>query len=176
MQVIKFKGNRGLPDFLKDSIRSLIKTVYTEDIDVTVEKHKENKTDPQRKYFWALIKELRLAIKNRQTEQDIYLHILRVYGVSDWVMLPEDQIIVAKDYYRIVEDKGPATLRDSVGRELPVRQLKCWKGLSDYSKEEACMLIDGAISECESCGIQTDSPEDLKRMKEQWGVDIGQEA
>lgn len=171
--MIKVKDKIGLPQYVKESIKALIENVIDKNIDVTIDKHHEKKTDPQRKYFWELVKLIREALKNGQTEQDIYCTLLHDYGISDWLAIPEDQIKVIKPYYRIIEEKGESTLTTPKGKVIEVKQLKCWKGLSEYNKEEACMLIDGAVEECKALGIPTDTPDELNRMKQEWGVDLG---
>ena len=50
--------------------------------------------------------------------------------------------------------------------------LRCWKGLSEYDTNEACMLIDGAVEECKSLGIPTDTPDEIRKMKELWGIEL----
>lgn len=171
--MIYLKTRIRMPEYIKESIKALVGNISDKDLDVVIRKHQEEKTDNQRKYFWALVGEIRMAMKHGTTENDVYLSILRDHGVSEWIALPEDQMCIAKSYYRIVEDKGSTVLRTPSGKELEVRQLKCWKGLSSYTTEEACVLIDGAIEECKALGINTDTPEEIARMKEQWGVDIG---
>ena len=170
--MIYIKSKIKLPDYIKETVRTLIAPLADYDIDISIQKHREEKTDSQRKYFWALVGEIRIALKNGTTESDVYLSILRDYGVSEWTALPKDQIYIAKSYYRIVEDRGSSVLRTPSGKTLEVRQLKCWKGLSAYTAEEACMLIDGAIEECKNLVIQTDTPEEIRKMKEVWGVKL----
>lgn len=170
--MIYIKSKIKLPDYIKDTVKTLIAPLADYDIDVNIRKHQEEKTDNQRKYFWALVKEIRMELKNGTTENDVYCNILQEYGFSEWIALPEDQIYIARSYYRIVEDKGSSVLRTPSGRELEVRQLKCWKGLSAYTTEEACVLIDGAIEECKVLGIQTDTPEEIRKMKEVWGIKL----
>ncbi len=173
MQLIRFDGDIEVPGYVKDAIRPLIASISDKDIDITIEKHKSEKTDQQRKYLWALIRKLRQHLKNGITEEDVYIHLLRVYGISDWLALPEEQIFLAKEYFRIVEDKGESVLRTPTGKEISVRQLRCWKGLSQYSTEEACMLIDGVVEECKGYRIPTDTPNQIIKLKALWGVDIG---
>ena len=57
-----------MPNYVKESIRSLVKSICDKDVDVSIALHKESKTDQQRKYFWTLVKELRSVMKNGQTE------------------------------------------------------------------------------------------------------------
>ncbi len=171
--MIYLKTRIRMPEYIKESIKALVGNISDKDLDVVIRKHQEEKTDNQRKYFWALVGEIRMAIKNGTTEKDVYLNLLRENGVSEWIALPEDQVQVAKSYYRIVEDKGGTVLTTPSGKELEFRQLQCWKGLSLYTTEEACVLIDAAIEECKALGLETDTPDEIARMKQQWGVDIG---
>jgi hypothetical protein len=53
-----------MPNYVKESIRSLVKSICDKDVDVSIALHKESKTDQQRKYFWTLVKELRSVMKN----------------------------------------------------------------------------------------------------------------
>lgn len=47
------------------------------------------------------------------------------------------------------------------------------KGSSEYNTKEMSDFIDGVVSDAQDLGIETLTPDELKRMKEQWGVDIG---
>ena len=85
-----------MPNYVKEGIRSLIKLICDKDVDVSIALHKESKTDQQRKYFWTLVKELRSSMKNGQTENDVYLQLLRGYGTSDLISLPSDQVHLAR--------------------------------------------------------------------------------
>ena len=46
--------------------------------------------------------------------------------------------------------------------------VKC-KGTSEYSTKEMSVFLDGIISECQEVGIETDTPEQIARYKEEWG-------
>ena len=43
------------------------------------------------------------------------------------------------------------------------------KGTSEYSTKEMSVFLDGIISECQEVGIETDTPEQIARYKEEWG-------
>ena len=42
------------------------------------------------------------------------------------------------------------------------------KGTSEYSTKEMSVFLDGIISECQEVGIETDTPEQIARYKEEW--------
>jgi hypothetical protein len=39
-------------------------------------------------------------------------------------------------------------------------------------KKEMAHFIDGIVFECKQLGIETLPPDELERLKEQWGIDI----
>ena len=43
------------------------------------------------------------------------------------------------------------------------------QGTSEYSTKEMSVFLDGIISECQEVGIETDTPEQIARYKEEWG-------
>ncbi len=43
------------------------------------------------------------------------------------------------------------------------------KGTSEYSTKEMSVFLDGIISECQEVGVETDTPEQIARYKEEWG-------
>lgn len=161
-----------MPNYVKEGIRSLIKLICDKDVDVSIALHKESKTDQQRKYFWTLVKELRSSMKNGQTENDVYLQLLRGYGTSDLISLPSDQVHLARACYRIVEVQSQEEFVNKENERITVCTLRCWKGLSEYDTNEACMLIDGAVEECKNLGIPTDTPDEIRKMKEMWGIEL----
>lgn len=42
------------------------------------------------------------------------------------------------------------------------------KGTSEYSTKEMSVFLDGIISECQELGIETDTPEQIAKYKEEW--------
>lgn len=111
-------------------------------------------------------------MKNGQTENDVYLQLLRGYGTSDLISLPSDQVHLARACYRIVEVQSQEEFVNKENERITVYTLRCWKGLSEYDTNEACMLIDGAVEECKNLGIPTDTPDEIRKMKEMWGIEL----
>ena len=70
--------------------------------------------------------------------------------------------------WRAVKVLGEITVGSMTGV-----QLQCYYGSHTYDTEEMSRLIDGVVTECRELGIETLPPDELKRMKEQWGVEIG---
>ena len=71
--MIYLKTRIRMPEYIKESIKALVGNISDKDLDVVIRKHQEEKTDNQWKYFWALVGEIRMAMKNGMTENDVYL-------------------------------------------------------------------------------------------------------
>lgn len=46
------------------------------------------------------------------------------------------------------------------------------RGSHTYNTEEMSVLIDGIVSDCKEQGIETATPDELERMKQQWKVEL----
>jgi hypothetical protein len=59
---------------------------------------------------------------------------------------------------------------------IPVKYLddaifyKVYRGSSTYDTKEMSSLIDGTVADAQELGIQTATPDELRVMKERWGV------
>ena len=45
-------------------------------------------------------------------------------------------------------------------------------GSSTYDTKEMSALIDSIVCEAKSLNIETETPEEIERMKREWGIDI----
>lgn len=142
-------------------------------LDVSFNVHREKRSLDANSYFWVLIGKLQQRLQNGSTKDEIYLMLLERFGAYTYLPVPSDSIDDAKAVFRIVKDRGVSTLISQSGKQIEVHTLQCWKGSSCYNTKEMSVLIDGVVRECQDYGIDTCTPEELKRMKEQWGIDIG---
>lgn len=57
------------------------------------------------------------------------------------------------------------------GQELVFYRI--YRGSHTYDTKEMSVLIDGTVEEAKDLGIETMTPDQIKEMKQKWGVDIG---
>lgn len=117
---------------------------------------KKHRSISQNAYMWELINQI--ANKLNRSKEDIYLELLKDYGVSVVVSLLSS-IDVSK-YFKYYEEIGKGVLK---GKEFT--HYRYYKGSSEYNTEEMAHLIDGVIQECENMGIPTLSDEDIRKMR-----------
>lgn len=111
-------------------------------------------------YAWKLITEI--ADELRISKDAVYLAMLKHYGQGELISvlahIPIDGFI---KYY---EEAGESTLNGKLFKHYRV-----YKGSSEYDTREMSIFIDGIIAEAKELNIQTETPEEIARIKSLWG-------
>jgi hypothetical protein len=68
------------------------------------------------------------------------------------------------EYVKYFEEAGESTLN---GKQFT--HYKVYKGSSEFDAREMSILIDGIVSEAKNLGIQTETPNEIARLKSMWG-------
>ena len=132
------------------------------DLDVTVKRWRERRSLDANAYFWKLAGLMAEALGT--SKEEIYLMMLERYGVYTHLIVKPKVVDRIKREWRTVIDLGEVTVNGQTGI-----QLQCFFGSSTYDSKEMSRLIDGTIHDAKTLGISTESPEEIARMKEEWG-------
>lgn len=131
-------------------------------LSIDVKKWKSKRTLDANAYFWVLCSKIADYIQISKTE--VYEWLLGDYGEFE-----KDD----KGYISItVSDR--VDMRRIGGHWKCIGELEGFntyikiKGSSEYNRAEMAKLIDGAIYECKSLGIETMPPEEIERMIKAW--------
>lgn len=140
---------------------------------VEIKEHREKRSLDANAYYWALLGKLHKALKISSS----YCHnlMLRRYGTLErfdekpvYLVVPDTDEAAAKadeaDTYHIKPTSSVRTGKD--GKSY--RTYMLLRGSHDYNTEEMSALIDGIVEECKQVGIETLTPLELERMKEEW--------
>lgn len=118
-------------------------------------------------YFWVLAGEL--AARTGRPPDGIYRDYVRdIGGNYDVIPVREDRIEAWDRLWcdghigRMTVDIGPC--RNVKG----YHNIKTYIGSSDYDNRQMSRLIDLAVEDCKEYGIETMTPEELARLKEDW--------
>lgn len=114
------------------------------------------------KYAWQLIGEI--ADKLRTSKDEVYLMMLKRYGQSELISVLAH--IRIGGYVKYYEEAGESTLN---GKRF--KHYRVYKGSSEFDAREMAILIDGIVSEAKELGIQTETPEEIEKMKSLWKED-----
>lgn len=123
-------------------------------------------------YFWVLVKKLAVKLSTPSTplsNMDIYRQYIKDYGISQTVPIADDRI---SEWERIWDIKGDGWVCENIGSCKNVKgysNIKSYYGTSVYDSKQMARLIDAVIADCKEQGIETLPPNEIERMKQQWG-------
>lgn len=137
--------------------------VESEDITKVVEIYAEKKKRSltANSYMWLLLN--KLAIKLNTTDEELYLDFLRKYGTKDYIAAPIESEEILKRMYKIVE-----VVKDCTINSTKAVTFRLIRGSSKYDSKEFSILLDAVVEECKSQGIETETPEKLKLLLDNW--------
>ena len=153
-----------LPEYekLKDKDKLRIKTVQ----------YRKKRSINANNYAWALMSKIAAVLK---TDKDsIYEIMLQKYGTP---YLDENGTSEKISVLSNIDVSKYGIHTKFIGKgyagDKEFSHYIVIKGSSEYNTKEMSDFIDGVVSDAQDLGIETLTPDELKRMKEQWGVDIG---
>ena len=112
-------------------------------------------------YAWKIITEIANIV--RASKDEIYLKMLKRYGQSDLISVLSH--IPVEHYFKYYEEAGESELNGKMFTHYRV-----YKGSSEFDSREMSIFIDGVVSEAKELGIQTETPDELAKMKSLWGT------
>ena len=117
---------------------------------------KKHRSLSQNAYMWQLINEI--GVKIRKSKEEVYLQMLKDYGVSEIVSMLSS--INPKGFFKYYEAIGTGIVNNK-----EFTHYKIYKGSSEYDTKEMSVLIDGVIQEAENLGIPTLTKEEIEKMR-----------
>lgn len=141
------------------------------DVDIDIKKHREIRSNEANKYCWVLCEKIAQKLideKVKHTKIDVYREAIREIGV--WVDKELDPD-TAKTFSTAWKMLGTGWLTEQVdysksGENVIIR---FYYGSSRYNKKQMSRLIDNLVQDCKALGIETDTPEQIAKIKSLWG-------
>lgn len=119
------------------------------------EYHKK-KTLSQNAYAWVLINEI--ANKINKSKEQVYLQMLKDYGQRTEILLKAD--VEVKTYFKYYEAVSKIKKDD-----IEFIEYYLYKGSSQFDSKEMSIFIDGIVEEAKQLGIQTMTPNEIRKME-----------
>lgn len=136
-----------------------IKNLINCDITLEIKKWRNKRSLDANAYAWKLISEL--AVKFESSKDEIYLKMLKDYGVSLVVSVKsEEDIEKIQKAFKYYEPFGSGVIG-----EKKFTHYKIYIGSSGYDTKEMSVFIKGIVSECESVGIPTLTPKEIAELE-----------
>lgn len=131
-----------------------------EKLSLKIDKYREKRSLNANNYAWKLLTEIANIV--RASKEEIYLKMLKRYGQS--VMISVEAHIPFTEYYKYFDEAGEGTVNGKL-----FKHYKIYKGSSEFDKQEMSIFLDGIIAEAKDMGIQTETPDQIAKMKSLWG-------
>jgi len=117
-------------------------------------------------YCWTLIGEI--AEKVNSSNQEVYELMIRRYSKAYTYIIAKPEAVeqtkaTLKDAHVYAYEIGDKSVDGTNGI-----QLQLFFGSSTFDTKQMSRLIDGIVSEAKDLGIETATPEELSRLKDEW--------
>lgn len=143
---------------MRGTIKKLIP--YMLELDDTkiyeVKEYKEKRNLDQNAKYWKLLNELSLTLKI--SVEELHFKMLKNYSQRYEILVPKDIKLRGIEYY----EKKSKIIRN--GQEFIVYQV--FTPSHELNTREFALLLQGLCDECKEQGIETLSPNELKKLEE----------
>lgn len=156
-------------DYLQD--------IVDKDLRITVKQWRERRSLNSNNYYWQLLS--KIADRLRISKPYCHNMMMRRYGQTEmfdgqiaYTMLPDNDD-TQKRMDEMEEAHFAPTAMTREGKDGT--RYRAWKLLVPSHRMDSkhmSILIDGIVEEAQQLGIQTLTPDELQRIKDQWGVEL----
>ena len=149
---------------INEDITASIDKIRDKMLNLTAKIHREKRSLDANAYAWVLMQKIAEAIHT--DKWSVYLMMLERYSpVFTHIIVRPEAVERVMGEWRTVKVLGPIQVNGSSGI-----QLQCYFGSSTFDSKEMASFIDGIVSECKEMGIETLSPDEIERMRREWGI------
>ena len=149
---------------INEDITASIDKIRDKMLNLTAKIHREKRSLDANAYAWVLMQKIAEAIHT--DKWSVYLMMLERYSpVFTHIIVRPEAVERVMGEWRTVKVLGPIQVNGSSGI-----QLQCYFGSSTFDSKEMSSFIDGIVSECKEMGIETLPPDEIERMRRQWGI------
>ena len=139
--------------------------------DIEIKEHRNRRSLDANAYCWVLLDKIsvELSKENHISPEDVYRQLIpHVGGNSKILPIKNDAV---ESWERIWSENRTGWICEDMGecRTLEgYRNIRCYYGSSVYDTKQMSRLIDLVVQEAKQLGIETMTPAELDRIKEEW--------
>ncbi len=155
---ITFEINEGLP------IVNILLNLFHKKLSISAKEYKKKRSLDANAYCWVLMS--KIAELNDTSKDEVYEEMLQKYGY----FYKDDNgyiTVTVKDEVDMSKIKGHWKFYSGNGEFSAYLMIK---GSSEYDSKEMAKFIDMIVLEAKEQGIQTETPDEIERMKALWGA------
>lgn len=133
-------------------------------LDIEIGKHRQKRSTQANAYCWELISKIADIIGS--TKEEVYRDYIHNKGIFRIITMSTDAVDTFK---KIWQEKGLGWLCETSETNIPgLTDVVAYYGSSCYDTKQMSVFIDYIVQEAKNLGIQTESPEEIQRMKDMW--------
>lgn len=132
-----------------------------------IKEKREKRSLDANNYAWQLMDQIAKHPAIKSSKEEVYLRMLEKYGIFVYASVSEVQINSLRKTFRIVYPRGKV-VEEMDGITCILRRCQCYIGSSHYDTKDMADFIDGIVSDAKELGIETETPDELARMKAVW--------
>lgn len=143
---------------MRGTVKQLVPYMMTLDDDkiYEIKEYKEKRNLDQNAKYWKLLNELALTLKI--SIEKLHFKMLKDYSQRYEILVPSDSELRGIEYY----EKKSNIIKNS--KEFSVYYV--FTPSHELNTKEFALLLQGLCDECKEQGIETLSPDELKRLEE----------
>lgn len=148
--------------------RELMHKYEGKEIAVEIKTKRKGRSLDANAYCWVLCDKIATSSGVMVKKTDVYKQAIRDYGVT--LVMPVKTDLFG-DIIRWHEKAGLGNACDVLGpsRHKGYTNVMFYYGSSGYDSKQMSVLLDGLIADAQELGIQTETPDQIERMKAEWG-------
>jgi len=141
-----------------------------EKLSIKIVKYRKGRSLDANRYSWVLIGKMAGVL--RTDNNSVYIDMLRKYGQTAIDRDGNAVIATLRSNIDIGAVSGIYYAKIDTGfiNGIECTNYRLIQGQSTYDTVEMAKFIDGIVSECKELEIETVSPNEIREMKERWGI------
>ncbi|MBR4034584.1 MAG: hypothetical protein IKJ04_07215 [Clostridia bacterium] len=140
------------------------------DVDIEIKKHRKMRSNEANKYCWVLCEKIAQRLSDegvKHTKLDVYRDAIKEVGVWKDVELDPDAAETLSVAWAAL-GSGWLTEQTDYSKDGESVIVRFYYGSSRYNSKQMSRLIDNLVQDCQELGIETDTPEQIAKIKALW--------
>lgn len=149
--------------------RDLMHKYEGKKVKVEIKEDRKGRSLDSNAYCWLLCGKIAETKGLLAKKTDVYKQAIKDYGVT-YVMPVKNELL--GDIIRWHENGGLGNSCDIIGKSKfdGYTNVLFYQGSSEYDTKQMSVLLDGIIADAKELGIQTETPEQIAKMKAEWSL------
>lgn len=162
------------PESMRNTLQEFVNGQNGKQYDVTIKEHKEKKSRDANAYCWVLLDKLAVELSKEtpRSAEEIYRDLIPDVGGNNTILPIKNEAVEAWIHnweYEPKTKKGWVCKVIGDSKHEGYTNIINYYGSSTYDQAQMSRLIDLVVRECKAQGIETMTPAELERLKQEWG-------